>query len=80
MNYLKHLYRKAMGINGVPEEKFIEKDKEAILIKKTMVKHIAITQTKVDKLNKYTNTKLNEISSDLKNISATYIIQKGIKA
>ena len=79
MRLPKISWKKLMGRDERNEEKIEAKREEAHSIKNAITKDVLKIQKKVDKINKATNIKLNEISVDLKTVTYNIAIATGAK-
>jgi hypothetical protein len=74
-----NFFRKLLGNDCKKDDLVNLKREEAHVIKNEMTKDILHVQRKIDKVNKDTNNKLNEISVDLKNITYHIAVATGGK-
>lgn len=73
------IFKKLLGSDGQAEEIVQGKREEAHQIKNQMTRDILHIKKRVDKINRDTNVKLNEISVDLETVTYNIAIATGAK-
>jgi hypothetical protein len=74
-----NIFKMFLGSDGGAAEEVEAKSHEAHDIKNQMTGDILRIKSKVDKLNKNTNTKLNQISADLESVTYKIAVATGGK-